>query len=263
MPTDLENTIETCAARIFEARRTRICIPPVRTLLPETDVAAAYAVQTVNNLRLEAGGARRVGRKIGLTSEAVQRQLGVDQPDFGVLFDFMDFGDDGAEIAASRLIAPRIEAEIAFRLASDIDSKCSRDELEACIGWVAPAAEIVDSAIAAWDINIVDTIADNASCGAYVVGAWQPYVRGLDLPARQMQMTRDGDVISQGAGAASLGGPLNALAWLADTAVDVGAPLRAGEVVLSGALGPMVALTPGAYVIEIEGFKTFGLRVKP
>jgi 2-keto-4-pentenoate hydratase len=263
MPTDLERTIETCAARIFDARRSRTSIPPVRSLLPEKDMASAYAIQTTNNRRLDQSGARRVGRKIGLTSEAVQRQLGVDQPDFGVLFDFMDYGGAGADVSAGSLIAPRIEAEIAFRLARDIDRKgLGREELEACIELVAPAAEIVDSAIAAWDINIVDTIADNASCGAYVVGAWQAYARGLDLPGRQMRMTRDGEEISKGAGAASLGDPLNALAWLADTAVEFGAPLRGGEVVLSGALGPMVPLTPGAYVIEIDGFATHELTVK-
>lgn len=262
MPTDLESMIETCATRIFDARRTRITIPPVRALLPEKDVTAAYAVQTRNNQRLDACGARRIGRKIGLTSEAVQRQLGVDQPDFGVLFDFMDYGGPGAEITASRLIAPRIEAEIAFHLASGIDRKgLSRDDLAACIGWVAPAAEIVDSAIAAWDINIVDTIADNASCGGYVVGAWLSYARDLDLPGRQMRMTRGGEEISRGVGAASLGDPLNALAWLADIAVEFGDPLRAGEVVLSGALGPMVPLTLGAYRIEIDGFAALDLTV--
>ena len=254
--------VATIAERLFEARRTRTAIPPVRTELPAKDLAAAYAVQAANNARLEAGGAKRVGRKIGLTSEAVQRQLGVDQPDFGVLFGHMDFSAAPGAISAGSLISPRIEAEISFRLGRDITRKgLSAAELAAAVEAVAASAEIVDSAIADWDIDIVDTVADNASCGAFVIGPWQPFTADMDLAGRKMRLTRDDEEISVGAGAATLGNPLNALRWLAETAIDIGDPLRAGEVVLAGALGPMRPMTAGDYAIDIDGFKSLRVRV--
>lgn len=256
--------IQAVAGRLFAARATRVAIPPVRNDLPEKDIAAAYAVQLVNVRRTLAQGARIVGRKIGLTSQAVQKQLGVDQPDFGVLFDFMNFGGVGAEVSVSGLIAPRIEAEFAFRLGSDISERpAGAAEAARAVEAVAVAAEIVDSAIAGWDINIVDTVADNASCGGFVAGPWIPFAPGLDLPSRAMRMTRDGAEISKGVGAATLGDPLNALVWLAGTAIDFGEPLKAGEIVLAGALGPMVPLVPGDYVVEIDGFNPLTLRAKP
>jgi len=254
--------IAAIAERLFEARRVGAAIPPVRTLLPAKDIAAAYAVQTANNQRREAGGEMRVGRKIGLTSVAVQRQLGVDQPDFGVLFASMDLSRSADAISASRLISPRIEAEISFLLGEGITRKgLSTAELGAAVEAVAASVEIVDSAIADWDIDIVDTVADNASSGAFVIGPWQPFTADMDLRSRKMRITRDGEEISAGDGAATLGDPLNALRWLADTAIDIGDPLRAGEVVLAGALGPMRPMTAGSYVVEIDGFKTLLVRV--
>ncbi|QUD90347.1 2-keto-4-pentenoate hydratase [Phenylobacterium montanum] len=261
---ELNSAIQDVANRLFAARAGRLAIPAVRNALPEKDIAAAYAVQLVNVRRTLAQGAQIVGRKIGLTSQAVQKQLGVDQPDFGVLFDFMDFGGMGAEISASQLIAPRIEAEFAFKLGADISERpASAAEVGRAVEAVAVAAEIVDSAIAGWDINIVDTVADNASCGGFVAGPWIPFTPELDLPSRTMRMIRDGAEISTGRGAATLGDPLNALAWLARTAIDFGEPLKAGEIVLAGALGPMVPLAPGDYVVEIDGFKPLWLRAKP
>jgi 2-keto-4-pentenoate hydratase len=259
----IDAVIEDVAARLFAARSERRAIAPVRTALPEMDVGAAYKVQHINVRRMLAGGRRPVGRKIGLTSEAVQRQLGVDQPDFGVLFDVMHYGGMGAEIPVASLISPRIEAEFAFLLGLDItEQPVTPASVGRAVDAVAVAAEIVDSAIAGWDINIVDTVADNASCGGFVVGAWAPFARDLDLPSRAMRMTLDGVEVSRGAGAATLGDPLNALAWLAQMAIAVGEPLRAGEIVLAGALGPMVALTPGDYVVEIDGFKPLWVRAR-
>jgi 2-keto-4-pentenoate hydratase len=257
----LPTHIEEIAERLSVARRERRPIPPVRTSLPPRDIVAAYQVQQRNNRRrLEAGG-RIVGRKIGLTSEAVQRQLGVDQPDFGVLFDDMAFYGNDVTISLSGFIAPRIEAEIAFVLRADITvGGLPRAELEAAVGEVAASAEIVDSAIADWDIDIVDTIADNASSGAYALGAPQPYAPGMDLPARVMRLSRGGAVLSAGAGAATLGHPLTALGWLADTAVALGEPLRSGEVILAGALGPMKPFDAGCYLVEIDGFPLLTVR---
>lgn len=245
------------------ARREGRPIAPVRTALPVMDVAAAYAVQQINVGRRLAEGRRIVGRKIGLTSEAVQRQLGVKQPDFGVLFDDMGFYGDDVSIPLAGLIAPRIEAEIAFVLDADIpEPRLSRRDLEARIGLVAASAEIVDSAIAGWDINIVDTVADNASSALFALGSPRPYEAGMDLHARAMRMSRDGVVVAEGSGAATLGHPLAALAWLAETAAELGDPLRAGDVILAGALGPMKPFEAGDYRVEIEGFPMLTVRAQ-
>ena len=256
------DTIQTIADQLIDARRSRRPVPPIRSQLPAGDIDAAYQVQRLNVARLEREGHRRVGRKIGLTSRAVQQQLGVDQPDFGVLFDFMDFGR--SPFAVSALVAPRIEAEFAFLVGRDIVAEeLGPEDLAAHLDAVAASAEIVDSAIDRWDINIVDTVADNASSGGFVVGPWQPYLRDIDLPARKMRLTRNGEEVSSGVGAATLGDPLNAVSWLADVSVARGDPLHAGEIVLAGALGPMTALVAGDYVVEIDGFPLLFMRATP
>jgi len=218
---------------------------PVRDLIGATDVAAAYAIQDRNNRDRVAEGAVVVGRKIGLTSEVVQRQLGVDQPDFGVLFADMEVADGGIA-PMSRLLQPKVEAEIAFGLAADLaEGDLDDDQVRAAVAWAAPALEIVDSRVAGWDISFADTVADNASSGLYVIGAPQVDLATIDPVAVEMAMTLNGVEVSVGRGSASLGDPLVALAWLARTARDFGDPLRAGQVILSGALGPMVAVTAG------------------
>lgn len=252
MTATLEATIQSVADQLMAARTSGVAVAAIRSQLPAKDVNAAYAVQKLNIDRLVGGGRRRVGRKIGLTSVAVQRQLGVDSPDFGVLLDNMDFSS--GQILLKGLIAPRIEAEFALRLSRDITTAgLTGEALAACVEAVAVSVEIVDSATA-WDIDIVETIADNASSCGFAVGAWRPYGAGLALPERSMRLLRGGEVVSQGVGAATLGDPLNALAWLADASISVGDPLRGGEIILSGALGPMVGLTPGEYRVEIDGF---------
>ena len=252
---------EDLAARLFAARADAAPIPPIRAELAEAGVAAAYRLQRINIDRLVAGGARRVGRKIGLTSKVVQAQLGVDQPDFGVLLDSMAWRGDAVNIPLAGLIAPRIEAEIAFVLKADITQKgLDAKGLEAAILGAAPAAEIADSAICGWAINILDTVADNASSGRFAVGSLLPFSLSDDLPSRTMQLFKDAALVSSGSGAASLGDPLTALSWLADVSLEFGDPLRAGEIILSGALGPMVPFTPGAYRIEISGFAPLDVR---
>ncbi|WP_323746104.1 fumarylacetoacetate hydrolase family protein [Catenulispora pinisilvae] len=231
--------------RLSAARATRQPCAPVRALLPAGDVDAAYAVQSAWVAGQQAAGARIVGRKIGLTNPLVQRQLGVDQPDFGVLLDTMQCRTD-VPIDTARTLQPKIETEIAFVLARDLTSAAiDRDEVAAATAYVVAALEIVDSRIAEWDIDIVDTVADNASSGLFVLGDRHVDLAGLDLPACRMTLLRAGGVVSTGSGADCLGDPLTAVAWLATTARDRGRPLRAGEIVLSGALGPMVPVTPG------------------
>jgi 2-keto-4-pentenoate hydratase len=239
------------ARRLLEAARTGIPCAPVRDLVRADDVVGAYAVQRlVNQARLDRG-ARTVGRKIGLTSPAVQRQLGVDQPDFGVLFDEMDV--TGVDPVPMRgLLQPKIEAEIAFVLGSDLaDGDLTVERVRAAVDYAAAALEIVDSRILGWDITIADTVADNASSALFVLGDERVRLDAFEPVDAVMQLTADGSVASRGTGAACLGDPLAALAWLAVTARDLGDPLRAGQIVLSGALGPMVPVTPGLAVSAV------------
>lgn len=229
------------------ASERRPCDPP-RYLLPPGSLDAAYEVQTAWVSGRIAAGAKVVGRKIGLTNPVVQRQLGVDRPDFGVLLDDMAC-PEGRPVDMTRTLQPRIEAEIAFVLARDLTGTViGPAEVTAATAYVTAALEIVDSRIANWDISIVDTVADNASSALFVLGSTQRKLDDLGdpgLPGCTMIMWRGGTEVSRGSGAACLGNPLNAVAWLAATVRDHGRPLRAGEIVLSGALGPMVPVTAG------------------
>ena len=240
--------IAEAAQRLAVATATALPCQPVRDLLGNTDIESAYAVQRLlTDQRLATGGVI-TGRKIGLTSPAVQQQLGVDQPDFGVLFADMDVSAL-PEVPSVRLLQPKAEAEIAFRLGADlIDGDLDLAQVRAAVAEAAAALEIVDSRIALWDITITDTVADNGSSGLYVLGStWLP-LTAFEPRDVVMQMYADEELVSSGTGAACLGDPLEALAWLARTARDYGQPLRAGQVVLSGALGPMVAAPPGTRV---------------
>lgn len=234
---------------------------PILDLIDSTDVAGAYAVQEIGTTRALAEGRQLSGRKIGLTSLAVQKQLGVHEPDFGMLFADMAIMD-GDEVSVGRLLQPRVEAEIAFVMGCGVeDAGVSADALAAAVDYVLPALEIVDSRIANWRISLADTIADNASSGLYVLGKSPRALHGLDLRLCGMVMESDGQIVSTGVGAACLGHPLSALAWLAAKMAQVGRPLRAGDIVLSGALGPMVEVVPGhGYHAEVAGLGSVGVR---
>lgn len=229
---------------------------PVRDILGEKDIAAAYAVQNLLTADSIASGRVIVGHKIGLTSPAVQAQLGVDQPDSGVLFDDMRVAHRST-VAAGRLLQPKVEAEIAFILSADLDDDLSDEAIRAAAGVALPAIEIVDSRIRDWSIGIVDTVADNGSSALFVLGDAAVPTKDVDFVTRAMTLTEDGAVVSQGRGADCLGSPLLALQWLARTARDNGSPLRAGHIVLSGALGPMVPARSGStYETTIDGIGT-------
>ena len=233
------------ADKLMEAYRLRRPCAPVRDILPAGDIATAYAAQEINTQRRLAAGRRLIGRKIGLTSLAVQKQLGVDQPDYGMLFDDMAV-PDGFEIAPGTLIQPKVEAEVAVVLGRDLsDERLTIADVLRAIDFALPAIEIVDSRIADWKIGILDTIADNASSGLYVLGASPKKLDGLDLRQCGMVMERAGEPVSVGAGAACLGHPLSAVLWLAKIMAKAGRPLQAGDTVLSGALGPMVTVAGG------------------
>lgn len=235
------------AHRLRRASAIRTPCAPVRDLIGRDDVEAAYAVQLQQNQARQAAGAHIVGRKVGLTSAAVQQQLGVDQPDFGVLFDEMAVLD-GGEIQVSRLLQPKVEAEIAFVLGADLDDEVGPEGLRAAVDHAVVALEIVDSRIEQWDISFADTVADNASSGLFVLGSRRLRLQEFVPRDTRMTLAVDGLLVSTGSGTACLGDPLDALAWLARTARDFGDPLRAGQVILSGALGPMVAVRPGTQV---------------
>jgi 2-keto-4-pentenoate hydratase len=223
---------------------------PVRDLIGSTDIDLAYRVQQLVIEARKREGAKVVGRKIGLTSEAVQSQVGVDQPDFGFLLDVMRFGD-GEPIPYASLLQPRAEVELAFVLAGDLEGDEDDAAVRAAVDYASASIEVVDSRVRDWDIAITDTVADNASSGVFVLGEAKVPLDEFEPREVTMTLTRKGEEISRGTGAACLGDPLNALAWLARAAARYGSPLRAGDVVLSGALGPLAPVGPGD-VLEAE-----------
>ncbi|HEY3920080.1 MAG TPA: fumarylacetoacetate hydrolase family protein [Stellaceae bacterium] len=259
----MSDEIEEAALRLRAAGETHKACPPIRDLIAADDVARAYAVQEINTKHWLASGRRLVGRKIGLTAVAVQKQLGVDQPDFGLLFADMLAAEDHA-IPFAELMQPKVEAEVAVVLKKPLArERHSVADIADATDFVCAAIEIVGSRIANWDIKLADTIADNASSSHFVLGAQKKRLADVDLVNCAMTMTRRGETVSTGAGSACMGNPLNAAAWLADAMVKYGRPLRAGDVIMTGALGPMAAVEPGDVVeARIEGLgqvrATFG-----
>jgi 2-keto-4-pentenoate hydratase len=249
--------VESVAQALRSAELSQTAIAPIRPELggENADVDTAYAVQETNTVRALAEGRRLVGRKIGLTSVAVQKQLGVDSPDFGMLFADMAYGD-GEAIPAGLLIQPKVEAEIALIINKDLTKeKHTYADIISATDYALPAVEVVDSRIENWKISLIDTVADNASSAAFVLGSKPVKLENLDLVNCKMTMTRAGEVVSQGVGKACLANPLNAAVWLADEMVRRGRPLLAGDIILTGALGPMVVANAGdEFVVEIEGF---------
>jgi 2-keto-4-pentenoate hydratase len=238
-------------------------VAPLRDGLAPSDTAGAYAVQALNTAYWVGQGRRITGRKVGLTAKAVQLQLGVDQPDFGVLFDDMAIVDGGI-LPASRVLQPKAEAEIAFILDADLTNpEVTRGEVENAVAHAIAAIEIVDSRIADWNISFADTVADNGSSAFYVLGEVRKPLTGLDMRTCGMALEVNGEVLSLGAGVACLGHPLNAATWLARTLAAQGAQLRKGDVVMTGALGPMVAIRPGDFVrATIGGLGTVSFTYK-
>lgn len=248
------------ADRLLKAEAAPAQCEPVRDILGDTNIGAAYTVQNLITADSLSRGRLIVGHKIGLTSPAVQRQLGVDQPDSGVLFADMQVAG-GSTVAAGRLLQPKVEAEIAFILSADLDDDLSDEAVRRAAGVALPAIEIVDSRIRDWSIGIVDTVADNGSSALFVLGDRSVPAADIDFVSRTMRLTEDGVTVSQGCGADCLGSPLIALQWLARTSRDNGAPLRARHIVLSGALGPMVPVKPGStYASTIDGIGSVAVK---
>jgi 2-oxopent-4-enoate hydratase len=243
-----DSAIERLAAELAEAERTRVPIAPLTERDPGFTVADAYAVQLRNVDRRLGEGRRILGRKVGLTSLAMQRQLGVDEPDFGALLDDMVV-EEGDAIAPGELIAPRVEAEIAFVMERDLKGPGvdSAAALRAVAG-ALPALEIIDSRVADWKIKLADTIADNASSARYVLGARLTPLDRVDLRLCGCVVARNGEPSATGAGAAVLGNPIRCVAWLANKLAEFGDGLRAGDVVLAGAVHAALPVEPGDVV---------------
>lgn len=240
---------------LYAALRSGQTVAPLTDREPDITVEDAYRIsQHFLRCRLDAGE-RLVGKKIGVTSKPVQDMLGVFQPDFGFLTDTMEC-PDGADIPiAGHLIQPRAEGEIAFRLSKDLQGPgvTEQDVLDAT-ATIMPCFEIVDSRIDDWKIKIQDTVADNASCGVYVFGREEVDPRSLDLPSLKMTIYKNGEFLAQGLGSAVQGNPLTAVAWLANTLGEFGIPFKAGEVILSGSLAPLIPVVAGDEMsLEIEG----------
>lgn len=245
---------ENAAKALREVYKSMEPIAPLRDWFDDPSIETAYAIQDVNTQSWVQQGRTITGRKIGLTSKAVQQQLGVDQPDYGILFDDMAIENNG-EAAVASICQPRIEGEIAFILGRDIQSvDPSLQDIQKAIDYAVAAFEIVGSRIRDWDISIFDTIADNASSGKYVLSEKRATLGNLDLVNCKMTLEANGEVVSSGQGSACLGNPLIATQWLAQVMAKSGRPLEAGDIVLSGALGPFVNVDAGkTYDLNIEG----------
>jgi 2-oxopent-4-enoate hydratase len=251
-----EATIETLAERLRAAEHDKKAIARLTDEVPGLTVEDAYAIQNVTLARRRERGlhgrpARLVGRKVGITSKAVQDWLQVTEPDFGFLLDDMEV-KDGGTCARADLLQPRIEGEIAFVLKRELPGcfqvgGVTNSDVLAATDFVLPALEIIDSRIHDWKITYRDTVADNASSARWVVGTRPARLDGVDLVLAGMSLKKNGRVASTGAGAACLGNPVTAVAWLANTLCRLGSPLRPGDLVLSGALGPVVPVEAGDF----------------
>ncbi len=237
--------VHQAAAVLREAEETGQACKPVREIISAQEAEAAYSIQAINTEFFLRQGRKIVGRKIGLTSKAVQEQLGVDQPDYGILYADMS-RNEGTQINFSDVMQAKIEAEIAFVLEKDLTSEDNTiDAVIDAIAYVLPALEIVGSRIKNWDITFADTVADNGSSGLFVLGNSLVKLDQIDLSLCQMELKRAGKKVSAGTGAACMGNPINAVHWLANTMALTPYPLHAGDIILSGALGPMIEINAG------------------
>jgi|TARA_R110000868_G_scaffold143127_1_gene360902 2-oxopent-4-enoate/cis-2-oxohex-4-enoate hydratase len=257
-----EADIKQAGDELYNALVTRTTLRPLTERYPDITIKDAYHISLrMNERRIEAGE-RIIGKKIGVTSKAVQNMLNVHQPDFGYLTDKMAYSQ-GQEMPISELmIQPKAEGEIAFVLKKDLlGPGITNADVLAATDFVIPCFEIVDSRIENWQIKIQDTVADNASCGLFVLGDTAVSPLDVDLTTCGMVVEKNGSIISTGAGAAALGSPVNCVTWLANTLGEFGIPLKAGEVILSGSLVPLEPVKAGDFMsVTIGGIGSASVR---
>jgi 2-oxopent-4-enoate/cis-2-oxohex-4-enoate hydratase len=255
---------EALADELFQALQERKVVPPLRDRGLNLDVDDAYAISLGLLSRRLRAGEKVIGKKIGVTSKAVQDMLGVHQPDFGFLTDRMHIADGAAVNLTEHMIQPRAEAEIALILSSDLTGPgITPADVLAATQWIAPCFEIVDSRISGWDIRIVDTVADNASCGVFVLGEARVDPREHDLASLKVRVRKNDQPLSEGLGSAVQGSPLASVAWLANTLGRYGVPLKAGEIILSGSLVPLEPAAAGdQFWAELIGVGTVSISFK-
>lgn len=251
-----DSAIKYLADKLYRAERTRVPLPPLTDRVPELSVSDAYAIQLENVRRAQAEGQHISGKKIGLTSPGIQKQLGVDQPDYGHLFAAMDC--TGQPVSTAALLQPKIEGELAFVLKEDLTGpQVTPEEVQRATDYVVAAFEIVDSRVADWRIKLADTVADNASSGRYILGTKRLPVDAVDLAAVRMKLYKNDELVQTGTGDAVMGNPSRAVAWLASCLWGYGVSLKAGEVILSGAFSAApVAAAGDRFTAKFTDFGT-------
>ena len=248
---------------LYLAMRANKTLQPLTEREPEITIEDAYHISRVMlDARLEGDGERVIGKKIGVTSSVVQEMLGVYQPDFGFLTDAMEYPNNASIKIDGNMIQPLAEAEIAFRLKADlIGPGITEADVLSASESIMPCFEIVDSRIDDWKVKIQDTVADNASCGVYVLGEDIAVNKETDFPALDVKVYKNGEFLSEGKGRAVQGNPLTAVAWLANTLGDFGIPLKAGETILSGSVVPMEKVKAGDEMhMELTGLGSATVR---
>ncbi len=244
-----EQTRAKLAADLAEAERTRVPMDPLTAAHPDIDVVDAYEIQLINIRARVADGARVIGHKVGLSSAAMQKMMGVDEPDYGHLLAEMQVFEDVA-VQSSRFLYPRVEVEVGFVLADDLPGAgCTEDDVLAATAAFAPAIELIDTRIKDWKIKLCDTIADNASSAGWVLGEARVSPKDIDIRTIDAVLTNNGEVVAQGRSDAVLGNPVTAVAWLARKVDQFGVRLRAGDIVLPGSCTRAIDAPPGSHFV--------------
>jgi 2-keto-4-pentenoate hydratase len=247
-------TREELAAELADAERSRVPMAPLTSIYPDIDVVDAYEIQLINIRQRVAEGARVVGHKVGLSSEAMQKMMGVDEPDYGHLLADMEVFED-EPVPAGRFLYPRVEVEVGFILADDLPGAgCTEDDVLAATAAFAPSIELIDTRIKDWKIALCDTIADNASSAGFVLGKERVSPKDIDIKGIDAVLTRNGEVVAEGRSDAVLGDPVTAVAWLARKVDSFGVRLKAGDIVLPGSCTRAIDARPGdAFVADFTG----------
>jgi 2-keto-4-pentenoate hydratase len=247
-------TRDELAAELADAERSRVPMAPLTSIHPDIDVVDAYEIQLINIRQRVAEGARVVGHKVGLSSEAMQKMMGVDEPDYGHLLADMEVFED-RPVPAGRFLYPRVEVEVGFILADDLPGAgCTEDDVLAATAAFAPSIELIDTRIKDWKIALCDTIADNASSAGYVLGKERVSPKDVDIKAIKAVLTRNGEVVAEGRSDAVLGNPVTAVAWLARKVDSFGVRLKAGDIVLPGSCTRAIDARPGdEFVADFTG----------